>query len=855
MSSKVPDSIDFREQLVRRFLDEHGLEQDLLQPLLRIFRASSIGTPTVIREPSPSSVETLFIPDSQTLESDSAPPTLPSLFEDEQPLTIDEQPALPKVAFDSLGLLGRGGMAEVHRARDAALHRVLAMKILDARYLGDHRMRARFLAEAQITAQLAHPSIPAVHGVGEIDRGLPFFTMKEVAGETLSATIQRVYAGDADHHWTQTRLLSVFQKVCEAVAYAHARGVIHGDLKPANIMVGDFGEVLVMDWGVARLVDPASEDEGGLVPVSLGPGARTANESAVAGTPAYMPPEQALGQGDKLGPPADIYALGVVLFELLCGFRPYTGSQVQLLVQASEGKLPPMEPLTGGQVHEGLAAIVRKAMDPNPDSRYPHAGALAEEIARWLEGSIRRDRALAEVRTAQRQLADTHPIRRRAAHLRELADERLRELGPDAPAAEKAAAWNLQDEADKLERESELAVAEITQRLNAALAQAPDLREAHELLARIHLDQHQAAERRRDRREAARLEVLLRANDVGSYEAYLAGTAALTLHTHVPAEAIVHRVVERDRRLVTERFESLGTTPLTEVELPIGSYVIELRAKDRPPLFYPVSLDRMQPWLTRAPGETSPTPVYLPAEGEIGADEVYVPAGWCTIGGDPSAPGSTRRQRVWVDAFAMRLDPVTNREFFPFLGTSEPSAARARRELFRARVHLYRHDSPAVGMSWQGAQAYTAWLAKTEKRSWRLPTELEWEKAARGPDARFHPWGDRFDASFALVRAGTRLPQFPGACGEQQLDTSPYGIRGMAGNVRDWCLDGFHADAPESLGERRSIIPESDGPLRAVRGGSWRQPPDAARSAARAGLSADQGYADVGLRLVRTLEG
>src|SRR5262249_54399030 len=158
-----------------------------------------------------------------------------------------------------LGELGRGGMGVVYRARDPQLHRSLAIKVLRPEVAGQPDMRRRFLEEAQITAQLQHPGIAPLHEQGELDDGRPYFTMKLVKGRTLAELLKdRPHAGHE-----LPRFLAIFEQVCQALAYAHSRGIIHRDLKPANVMVGAFGEVQVMDWGLAKLVSLASPEEAG----------------------------------------------------------------------------------------------------------------------------------------------------------------------------------------------------------------------------------------------------------------------------------------------------------------------------------------------------------------------------------------------------------------------------------------------------------------------------------------------------------------------------------------------------------------------------------------------------------------
>ena len=737
-------------------------------------------------------------------------------------------------------LLGEGGMGEVHRARDRALGRDLAMKVLHEHLATVPRMRGRFLDEAQITAQLSHPSIPPVHALGRLEDGRPFFTMKEVHGRTLAAVVDAGFEGPSAV--SEQRRLEIFQRVCEAVAYAHARGVIHCDLKPLNVMVGAFGEVLVMDWGVARLVAPTvtSADE---VPVQTS--ATNGESSEVAGTPAYMPPEQALADVARIGPPSDVYALGVMLFELLAGERPYQGALHQLLYLASQGEVPPLPRRPGSIIDDALQDIVRRAMRPDPSERFADAGALGEEVARWREGAMRREKAQAIVSSASEQLLAIGPNLVRAAALRAEAALLLAAVPPDAGPDARHAAWAKEDEARAITRDVDLRMAEAEQMLEAALVHAPELDEPKVLLADLAFERHQDAERRRAWDEAARHEVRLRAYDVGTYASYLAATARLTLATDVPARAELVRYELRDRRLVPTPVRDLGPTPLEGVLLPVGSYALVLRAVDRPPLTVPFALRRRRDCVFARPGGSGPTPIAIPEPGAISEDEVVIPSGWLCAGGDAMAWGSAPAEPTWIDAFVVQRDPVRFRDLGPFLASA--AGGPHREAVLRGSLGAFHPDWPAVGLSWEAARAYAAWLAERTGRAWRLPAELEWEKAARGADARTYPWGDAEEASFAHVRSQGRAPSRPARVDAFPTDVSPYGVRGMAGNVREWCAEPFatvpsHGRPSSGLSTRR-----------VVRGGSFRLPLEAARCAVRSGLPASSGFVDVGVRLVRSL--
>ena len=215
----------------------------------------------------------------------------------------------------------RAVMGEVRKVRDLVLDRVVALKSVRAD-LTRHGLRDRFLAEVRVTAQLQHPGIVPVHELGQLPDGRPYFTMEEVRGVSLRDAICEVHEASVGGRWEQSRsgwtlrrLVDALARVCDAVAYAHSRGVLHRDLKPHNVMLGAFGEVRVVDWGLAKVTADADESF-----IAAGEGVTRVGH--VAGTPCYMPPEQAFGQ--PLDERADVYSLGAVLYYLMCGKAPYS---------------------------------------------------------------------------------------------------------------------------------------------------------------------------------------------------------------------------------------------------------------------------------------------------------------------------------------------------------------------------------------------------------------------------------------------------------------------------------------------------------------------------------------------------
>lgn len=275
-------------------------------------------------------------------------------------------------------IIGEGGMGTVYLADDMSLDRPVAMKVIRHGLLGDDAAE-RMLREARVIARLEHPGIVPVHDVGRLPDGRVFYVMKWVKGRRLDQYF--------DARATIAQKLRIFERVCETVAFAHAHGVIHRDLKPQNIMVGEFGEVLVLDWGVAKLTggaDSAADSQAtvALVPTTVPPvsASRHTAHGTILGTPAYMSPEQARGEIDAVNQCSDVYALGGVLYFLLTGRAPRESSAA-----ATEAG-PRSARAVSRDVPRRLDAIGVKAMALEPAERYSSAAELAGDISRFLDG-------------------------------------------------------------------------------------------------------------------------------------------------------------------------------------------------------------------------------------------------------------------------------------------------------------------------------------------------------------------------------------------------------------------------------------------------------------------------------------
>ncbi len=289
----------------------------------------------------------------------------------------------------------KGGLGEVFVAYDREVNREVALKEIQQLHADNPQSRARFTLEAEITGRLEHPGIVPVYGLGYYGDGRPFYAMRFIRGENLKSAIQHFHKDTARKSAAETllefrELLGRFVDVCQAIEYAHSRGVLHRDLKPGNIMLGKYGETLVVDWGVAKAAGRderhhASPDETTLVPGLSDSGSAETAMGSLVGTPMFMSPEQADRRLRDLGPATDVYSLGATLYTLLTGQPPFRGEKEEVLANVRQGRFPPPRQIRP-QVPRALEAICLKAMSLRPDQRYDSAQELAAEIERWLGG-------------------------------------------------------------------------------------------------------------------------------------------------------------------------------------------------------------------------------------------------------------------------------------------------------------------------------------------------------------------------------------------------------------------------------------------------------------------------------------
>jgi len=736
-------------------------------------------------------------------------------------------PAAARERYVDLAPLGRGGMGELRRVQDTWFDATVAMKILAPRLVDSASARASFIHEAQLLARLRHPGVVAVHDRGEQPDGRLWYTMTEVTGGTLQDAYEHLPAAFSARHRS---LLGVLARVSEVVAYAHDQGVVHRDLKPANLMLGDFGEVFVMDWGIAT-------DMGTWVDEPVG-------------TPRYMAPEQAAGGGAAAA--ADVYALGVLLHELLTG---RTLLRRKGLAAVEKLRTAPPTPFPDGVegIPSSLADTVRAAVDSDP-SRRPSAQGIASSLRNWLEGQARAQEARQIVARAEARAEEARTLRVKARALRAKAKaERWpAQLRPEEEAFH--AVWAAEDDAERLAQRVGVLEARWLQEVGSALNHDPDCAEAHAALADHYAARLVDAELDRRTSDARVLETYLLRHDRGQHQRLLDGHGTVTLRsTPTGAQVTAYRVVEQQRLLVEVEPRDLGATPLEAVELPRGSWVFVLEHPECEPVRYPVFLRRGGDW---------DGAVDLPQRGSLGSNDAYVPAGPFLCGAEQGAMEPFPRHTRWLESFVIQRRHVTVEEFAVFLrdlrdrgedwerwaprvdgGVSVDEALR-RVSALGDPASVAEH--PITGVCQRSALAYGRWWSERTGQPWTLATELQWEKAARGADGRAYPWGDTFHGSRANVPSPGAEEAWLRPAGAFPLDGSVYGVVDLAGNAVDWCWNGW-SDDPDRL------VAAEDGGLAAGRGGTYITTDGAAmHGASRLASPSNTRWRHVSFRLARS---
>jgi serine/threonine protein kinase len=357
---------------------------------------------------------------------------------------VNETPALITERYFFLEPLGQGSEGRVISVNDRLINRTVALKTLLPNNI-DEQTKKRFLNEAQLTAKLEHPSIVPVYDLGVMPDGLPFYTMRVVKQLSLKEIFEDPKARS---QWSLTRLCGVFVQVCRAMAYAHARGVVHRDLKPGNILLGDYGEVYVADWGIARILGSALKEEEN----SQDGATRVENEEGlIIGSPGYMSPEQARSDWANLDHRSDLFSLGVILFELLTNQRPFQGKTSRAVLLATLGQDPTPPKTFAPNCPLVLEDLCLKLLSKDKTKRPSSAEQVAMEVEAFLEGAKEKERRRQEAERLSKEAsvpaADYVELGRERDRLLRDARQLLRDVKPYDSIEKKRPAWNLQQEA------------------------------------------------------------------------------------------------------------------------------------------------------------------------------------------------------------------------------------------------------------------------------------------------------------------------------------------------------------------------------------------------------------------------
>ena len=468
--------------------------------------------------------------------------------------------------------LGRGGMGVVRLVKDLDVGREVAMKTLVPDDPDAASLVQPLIQEAQTTGQLEHPNIIPVYELGVLPNGDVFYTMKAVGGSSLKDILRGLRAADPEtlEEYTLRRLLNIFGQICLALHYAHSRGVVHRDLKPDNVLLGSYGEVLVMDWGIAYVTGKKDDP--------------LARQGMVVGTPHYMSPEQSRGEIDQVDARSDIFSLGVMLYEILTLQTPIMESNTDLALEAVQMYRGPKRPVPTDEgarpVPGSLADIVERAMAADPDDRYPNARMLYDHVETYLEGDAERERL-------KRMSADVLGVGVQALdnfmHLKRSRDrlaQRIRQRGREVhrwdSQAVKRDLWDLKARHQHMELVLSQAFSTAVNHFNRVLGLVPDQAQAMAALANLYWTRFEAAEEVGDYSNMIYLaDRVLKFNDPSRGGPLRGGSGRITVRSFPQGADII--LFDFTKGVPDTRLESgrlVGPTPVSDVELPMGIYLL-----------------------------------------------------------------------------------------------------------------------------------------------------------------------------------------------------------------------------------------------------------------------------------------
>ncbi len=723
--------------------------------------------------------------------------------------------------FELQGEIARGAMGRILAAWDLHLGRPVAIKVLKKASARDLE-QIRFLEEAQVTGQLQHPNIMPVYELGRL-RDQVAFVMRRIEGRSLKTVVSGLRRGKPEirRQFSQLRLLNVFHQLCLAVAYAHSRGVVHRDLKPSNVMVGDFGEVVLLDWGLCKVIGNETRST------------RSTSErwktvhGQIIGTPAYMAPEQAGGLVSEINAQTDVYGLGAILYHLLTLRPPFVGKNNREIVARvlQEDVVPPMDRAPNRSIATQLNNICMRCLSRNANDRYANATALAEAIRNYLDspetmtghpGTQASDSNVDILaQTGMAAIARHQTLLEDAALVADELQTARATLEPTDPADFKIAAWNAERRLGEIHTEIADVFAQAVNALMTTVIKDPDFTDARGTLCDLYLSRHERSRLAGNQEQAAYYRRMLMEHDDGRFGAVVANEGSLYVDVE-PKNADIElvRLKEENRRFTAYDSTQLGAPPVRKDPLVAGVYELRMSAPGYEQLLTTVVID---------PGKCSRLRLRMLPQGLVPAGFIHIPAGTFRAGSryDPYLPPS---EQALPDYFMARY-PVTAENYLQFLNdlsddVPEEAAMRVPRTADGLTALWGRDETgqyslptelgwttqtPIVGISVDDAAAYCGWLSHRTGQTYRVPSELEWEKASRGSEGRVFSWGDGWDSGFAAC-AESWPYQLPPDVGAFETDASPYGISDCVGGVREWT-------GTAALGRSRRFV---------VRGGSFK---------------------------------
>ena len=772
--------------------------------------------------------------------------------------------------------IGEGGVGLVVQGHDYNLGRDVAIKTLRAEMRIRRDRVDRFIREARATAQIEHPNIVPVHELGvHPDWGI-YFTMKKIVGEDLKVVLMNIKSDNSEYvkKYTLSRLLNIFTDVCHGLSYAHSKGLMHRDLKPENIFIGEYGEVLILDWGLVREFNKNQDN------VDVDPKATTIEYShdrpkldvddtknplltmdgTVSGTPYYMSPEQAKGLNRKLDQRSDIFSLGIILYQILSLKLPFHGNNaLEVLDAVAMGVFtPPRKANKNRKIPKELEAITLKAMAYYVEDRYQTVKELLNDIYNYLDGypvsamkysytnrfwkfclrhrvisaaictlllfsvifwgGVRLDNYYSYKLLNKRasDLAMKALVNYKAAeHVYDkLQKLRSKIIFKQKTAKEKTLEKQLRNIEIKAENNSQLAISLYNQ-IPKVYKNSPTVKSG--LINIIHEKINYSLKVKnynRTKKLLERLELWI-ANEKINLNANAKNTLAL-LHKVIRGDGSLQVFADKKDILVNvisfhqgmndvllpKLYLEKQSLPLTISTLPKGEYLLiaKYHGKDKEHYSFKIEHDEHEIVNLKIPSDDF-------------KDMVYIPSGKFYYGGVFSK--NLRLKEIFQKEFYIKKYEVTFKEYLAFYKSLKEDLKLKYMPMVRIDRNVFKFlpafdknkiiqpfikpDLPVVGISHEAAEAYCKWIGKKMGRDCRLPTAMEWEKAARGGDGRECVWGNKTIADYAFCyenKLAHKKYGYWASPGSFPKDVSVYGVYDLAGNVREWTSSLFAKDSP-----------------------------------------------------------